>query len=72
MLGDHICIRGNVPLSLLCTGTPDEVKYYCKKLIDVVGKGGGYIMDAGGGLDEAKAENVHAMIDFTKEYGIYR
>jgi hypothetical protein len=72
VLGDHICIRGNVPLSLLCTGTPEEVRHYCKKLIDVVGQGGGYIMDAGAGLDEAKAENVHAMIDFTKEYGIYR
>jgi hypothetical protein len=72
VLGDHICIRGNVPLSLLCTGTPDEVKYYCKRLIDVVGRGGGYIMDAGAGIDDAKAENVHAMIDFTKEYGIYR
>lgn len=71
VLGGHICIRGNVPNSLLCTGTPEEVKEYCKKLIDVVGKGGGYIMDAAAGLDEAKPENVKAMIDFTKEYGVY-
>jgi uroporphyrinogen-III decarboxylase len=57
---------------LLCAGTPDEVKDHCKKLIDVVSKGGGYIMDAGASLDEAKPENVRAMIDFTKEYGVYR
>jgi uroporphyrinogen-III decarboxylase len=71
-LGNHICIRGNVPLSLLCTGTPQQVKDYCRKLIDVVGKRGGYIMDAGAGLDEAKPENVKAMFDFTKEYGVYK
>ncbi len=72
VLGDHICLRGNVPLSLLSTGTPDDVKYYCKKLIDVVGKGGGFIMDSAVGLDDAKPENVSAMFSFTKEYGVYR
>ena len=72
VLGDHACIRGNVPLSLLITGTPQDIKDYCKKLIDVVGKGGGFIMDAGACIDEAKPENVKAMIDFTKEYGVYR
>ena len=41
-------------------------------MIDVVGKGGGYIMDAGVGLDDARIENIRAMIDFTKEYGIYK
>lgn len=71
VLGNHVCIRGNVPSSLLCTGTPEEVKAYCQKLIDVVGKGGGYIMDAAAGLDEEKPGNVKAMIDFTKEYGVY-
>ena len=72
VLGDHICIKGNVPHSLLCTGTPGEVKDYCKKLIDVVGKGGGFIMDAGACIDEAKIENIKAMTNFTKEYGTYQ
>ncbi|MGB4504060.1 MAG: uroporphyrinogen decarboxylase family protein, partial [Syntrophaceticus sp.] len=63
---------GNVPNALLCTGTPEEVKEYCKKLIDVLGKDGGYIMDSGACIDEAKPENIKAMIDFTKEYGVYR
>lgn len=71
VLGDVVCIRGGVPNSLLCTGTPQEVNDYCKKLIDVVGKGGGYIMDAGALIDEAIPENVRAMVDFTKEYGVY-
>ena len=72
VLGDRVCIRGNVPASLLCTGTPQEVRDYCKKLIDVVGRGGGFIMDGAIGIpDEAKPENVKAMADFTREYGVY-
>jgi uroporphyrinogen-III decarboxylase len=71
VLGDTVCIRGNVPLSILVAGTSDDVKAYCKKLIDVCGKGGGFIMDAATGLDDAKPENVRAMFEFTKEYGVY-
>jgi hypothetical protein len=72
ILGDVVCLKGNVPLSMLATGTPDDVKAYCKKLIDIVGKGGGFIMDSSTVLDDAKPENVKAMFDFTKEYGIYK
>ena len=71
ILGDRICIRGNVPLSILATGTPDDVKTYCKKLIDTAGKGGGFIMDSSTGLDDAKPENVKVMFEFTKDYGVY-
>jgi uroporphyrinogen-III decarboxylase len=71
-LGDTACIAGNVPISLLNTGTPDEVKEYCKELIDVAGKDGGFIMTSGGVIDKAKPENVRAMIEYTREYGVYR
>lgn len=72
ILGNTVCIKGNVPSSLLCTGTPQDVKDYCKKLIDVVGRGGGFIMDGDIGIaDEAKVENLRAMVDFTREYGVY-
>jgi len=72
IVGNKMCICGNVPMSLLHSGTPQEVKDYCKKLIDVVGKDGGLIIAPKSVLDDAKPENVKAMIDFTKEYGIYR
>jgi hypothetical protein len=63
-----VCIRGNVPASMLVAGTPDQVREYCKKLFDVVGDGGGFILDAGVGIpDEAKPENVLAMYEFAKE-----
>jgi uroporphyrinogen-III decarboxylase len=71
ILGDVACITGNVPNSLLILGSPDQVKDYCKKLIDTVGKGGGFIMDTGASIDEAKPENIRAMMDFTREYGTY-
>jgi hypothetical protein len=70
-LAGRVCIRGNVPLSILVTGTPDDVRRHCKHLIDTVGKDGGYIMDASTGLDDARPENVKAMFEFTKEYGAY-
>lgn len=72
ILGNTLCFRGNVPITLLCTGKPQEVKDYVKELIDVVGKGGGLMVDCGTWFDEAKHENVKAMVDFTKEYGVYR
>ena len=72
ILGGTVCIRGGVPASLLITGTPDDVRAQCKKIIDVVGKDGGLIMEASVGIpDEAKAENVKAMFEFTQEYGRY-
>jgi len=71
ILGDTICLQGNVPLSILATGTPDDVRSYCKKLINGVGRDGGFILDSATGLDDAKPENVRAMIEFTKKYGVY-
>ena len=72
ILNGHMSLSGNVPCSLLQTGTPDDVKAYCKKLIDVVGKDGGYIMSTRSPVDDADPVNLKAMIDFTIEYGTYR
>jgi len=72
ILGNHLCIMGNVPPSLLQTGTPQDVKNYCMKLIDIVGKDGGFIMAPRSAIDEVKPENLKTMIDFTREYGVYR
>jgi uroporphyrinogen-III decarboxylase len=68
-VGKVACIAGNVPLGLLCTGSEDQVKDYCKGLIDTMGKNGGFILSAGAGMEDAKPNNVKAMIDFSKVYG---
>lgn len=71
VLKDITCIAGNIPAVLLLTGTPEEVKNYCKNLIDTAGKDGGFILCPGSALNEAKPDTIHAMIDSVKEYGIY-
>ena len=71
-VGQKACLAGNVPSSLLKLGTIDEVKDYCKKLIDTVGKDGAFILSNGAFFDEAKPENVKAMVAFSKEYGVYK
>jgi hypothetical protein len=72
ILGRAVCLKGNIPNSLLVTGTPQQIKDYAKKLIDVAGRDGGFIMDAGAIIDDARPENLRALTDFTKEYGVYR
>ena len=71
VLGNVSCLAGNVPTSLMCTGTPGAVSEYCRKLIEVCGKGGGYILTGGASATEVKAENLHAMMDAAREYGVY-
>ena len=71
ILGDHVCLMGNVPLSLLQLGSPQDVEEYCEKLIKVCGKGGGFILANGGGIYDAKPENMRAMVDSVKKYGWY-
>ncbi len=71
MLGDKCCISGNVPTSLLTTGTAEETKKYCKDLIEICAPGGGFILAGGANIDTGKAENVRAMMEAVKEYGVY-
>lgn len=72
VLGGQVCLMGNVPNVMLLGGTPDDVKAYCKRIIDYTKGKPGLIMDAAVMLDEAKPENLKAMFDFTREYGVYR
>jgi uroporphyrinogen-III decarboxylase len=72
VLGDIVCLQGNVPVSLLCAGTPEDVDSYCRKLIEVVGKDGGFILTASSGIpDSARPENVAAMAASVRKYNPY-
>ena len=70
ILGGHLCFMIDVPGFMLQAGTVSEVEDYCRNLIKVCGKDGGFIMTATA-LDEASPRNVKAMIDITKRYGRY-
>jgi uroporphyrinogen-III decarboxylase len=72
VLGNTMCISGMMPVSLLQVGTPDEVKAYARKLIDVVGKDGGFIMGPRSVLDEVNPDLVKVWADFTRDYGRYQ
>ncbi|MCX7856613.1 MAG: uroporphyrinogen decarboxylase [Deltaproteobacteria bacterium] len=69
ILKGKVCIGGNIPAGLLHTGTPEEVKTYCKDLIDKIGRDGGFVLTSGSSLDEGKPDNIRAMIEVAKEYG---
>ena len=72
ILDGHMCITGNVPLSTLCVGTPHDVEKYCDKIFPELMPGGGFMLSGALGIpDEAKPENIHAMINYAKKHGKY-
>jgi uroporphyrinogen-III decarboxylase len=72
ILGGRFCIQGNVPSSLIVTGTPADIRGCCRNLIEGCAPGGGYVLAAGCIADNPKLENLRAMLAAAKEYGVYR
>jgi len=71
-LHHKFALSGGVPNYLLAFGTPQQVRDCCKKLIDEIGRDGGYIMDAAAIMqNDTTVENMKAMTEFTCEYGVY-
>ncbi|MFO7907420.1 MAG: uroporphyrinogen decarboxylase family protein [Planctomycetota bacterium] len=72
VLGDRFCLSGGIPNFLLAYRSPQEVRECCKKVLDGVGRDGGYILDASAIVqNDGKVENIKAMTDFAREYGVY-
>jgi uroporphyrinogen-III decarboxylase len=71
ILGDRICLMGNLPATILSFGTPKEVEDATKKIIDGCAEGGGLIINCEDPLD-TKFENLKTLVDTVKKYGIYR
>lgn len=71
-VGRNNCIAGNLPISTMVTGTSQEVREGCRKLIETCAPGGGYILTAAASMDQGNIENLHAMMDAAKEYGVYK
>lgn len=71
-LGDRFAISGGIPNFLLSFGTPQEVRDFCKRVIDEVAADGGYIMDSSAIMqNDTSIENLRAMTEFTRDYGVY-
>jgi uroporphyrinogen-III decarboxylase len=72
ILGDRICIFGNVPSSMLVYGSVEEVDEYCRRLIEDCAAGGGFILGSECEVPwDSKPENVRAVIDAAKRHGTY-
>ncbi len=62
VLGDHMCIMGDVPPALLSNGTPDQVYEHCRRLVADIGPTG-YILQSGCDIPvNAPLDNVRAMV----------
>jgi uroporphyrinogen-III decarboxylase len=73
VLGDHLCLWGDVSASLLSIGKPAEVSAYCKRLIDEVGANGGFILGSGCSVPpNVRPENFRSMIETGKTYELSR
>jgi hypothetical protein len=72
ILGSKCALQGNLSSSMVVTGNPADVKEQCRKLIEDCGKGGGYVLSAGAIPENPKMENLRAMMDAIREYGVYR
>jgi uroporphyrinogen-III decarboxylase len=71
-IGDHMCLFGDVSAEKLALGSPDEVDETCHRLIEEVGKGGGFILAGGCEIPyNAKPENLKAMTKWVYKHGYY-
>ncbi|MGD9057659.1 MAG: uroporphyrinogen decarboxylase family protein [Desulfobacterales bacterium] len=62
ILGDHMCIMGDVPASMLFLKEPEDIYAYCTRLIRQLGPQG-FILQSGCDIPaNAKLENVQAMV----------
>ncbi len=64
MIGDRICLIGNVAPSLLLTGSPEQVRAECQRQMEMAGRGGRYVLSLGGELRcGTPPENIDALLD---------
>jgi len=68
--GDRITIVGCIPTQLLITGTPMEVMDECRRQIDVLAKGGGFVLAPGCEYPpNIPLTNAFAIVEAAKRYG---
>jgi hypothetical protein len=71
-LGDRFCLSGGIPNVLLSYGSETEVRNVVRGILDGVAGDGGYIVDASAIMqDDTNPENLRAMTDAAREYGVY-
>jgi len=71
--GENIVFCGAIDTQhVLPSGTPDEVRQEVKRVIDILGEGGGYMVASVHTImHEVPPENILAMVDAIEEFGYY-
>ena len=72
IVGSNLCIAGNLPVSIMMTGTPEAVREGCRQLIETCAPGGGYILSASASVDRGNAANLRAMLAAARDFGTYK
>lgn len=67
VLSDKFIIAGNVPASLMSTGTVDEVRAYCDNLVELYADAPAYIMAHGCYFENTTDEKLCAFMDSVKK-----
>lgn len=68
--GDQVILMGCIDTPLLCYGTPHDIMEECKKQIDVLADGGGFILAPGCEFPpNGPLENAHAIVEAARFYG---
>lgn len=67
VLSDKFIIAGNVPASLMATGTVDEVRSYCSNLVELFEDAPGYMLTHGCYFENTTDEKLCAFIDSVKD-----
>jgi uroporphyrinogen decarboxylase len=71
--GDRLTFCGAIDTHrILPTGTPEEVRAEVRRVIEVLGPGGGYMVSSVHTvMDDVPPENILAMVDAVEEFGHY-
>lgn len=70
--GKRLCLCGHIDLETLSTGTPAEVERLVREAISTAGPGGGYIAGSSNSVTAyCRPENVRAMAEAIRRYGVY-
>lgn len=66
-LEGNALIMGNVPASLMSTGTVDQLTAYCEDLLTLFAGSPGFILSNGAGVETTTDDHVRAMINIVRK-----
>jgi uroporphyrinogen-III decarboxylase len=66
-LEGNALIQGNVPASLMSTGSVDQLRAYCEDLLTLFAGSPGFILANGAGVETTTDEHVRTMINIVRE-----